>query len=126
MTTTSSLYERIGGHDALVVVVEDFYDKVLDDPALTPWFDGVDMGGQKTAFAAFVKWALGGEEDALWHGRSLRQAHAGLVARGLSDAQFDAVVGHLAATMAEHGVSMDIINEVGAWAETVRDEVLNR
>ena len=38
----ASLYEQIGGHDALEVVVEDFYCRVLDDDHLAG-FTGTPM-----------------------------------------------------------------------------------
>ena len=36
------LYESIGGAPALDVAVTIFYDRVLADPAVAPWFDGGD------------------------------------------------------------------------------------
>ena len=59
-------------------------------------------------------------------GADMRDAHRGLVARGISDAHFDAVVGHLAATLTELGVKEGDIAEVAAVAESVRAHVLNR
>ena len=35
---TASLYAKIGGHDALEVIVEDFYCRVLDDDHLAGFF----------------------------------------------------------------------------------------
>lgn len=127
MTSTApSLYDRLGGREAIDAVVEDFYDKLLDDKLLAPWFAGVDMGRQRRAFAAFLRMTLRGGGG--WKGRSLRQAHAGIAVDGqrLGDEQFDRVVTILAETLAEHGAPEETIKEVGEWAESVRDEVLGR
>lgn len=56
----------------------------------------------------------------------MRRGHAHLVARGLNDAHFDAVVENLAATLWELGVAAADIGEVAKIAESVRDDVLGR
>jgi hemoglobin len=38
-----SVFERIGGTAAVVRLVSQFYDRVMTDPALAPYFDGVAM-----------------------------------------------------------------------------------
>ena len=52
--------------------------------------------------------------------------HAALVARGLNDSHFDAVVEHLAGTLAELGVGEADIFAVAQIAESVRDDVVHR
>ena len=49
-----------------------------------------------------------------------------LVARGLDDSHFDAVVENLAATLKELGVGDDLIGEVALVAESVRPDVLGQ
>jgi truncated hemoglobin YjbI len=56
----------------------------------------------------------------------MRRGHAHLVAQGLNDSHFDAVVELLAETLAELGANPADIAEVGALADSVRDDVLNR
>jgi len=46
--------------------------------------------------------------------------------RGLTDVHFDAVAGHLKATLTEMGVQADLIEEALAIVGTTRVEVLNR
>ena len=43
VTTTTSIYDKIGGKPALNAVVDEFYKRVLADESLAPVFDGVDM-----------------------------------------------------------------------------------
>ncbi|MHB1432431.1 MAG: group I truncated hemoglobin [Streptosporangiaceae bacterium] len=122
MTSAVSLYERLGGSVAIQGVTEVFYRKVLADELLSTYFDDVDMDRQIAKQAAFLTMALGG--PASYTGRDLRTAHAGL--GHLGDEHFNGVVGHLAATLREFGVSDADIAEVGVVAESVRSDVLNR
>ena len=56
----NSLYERIGGKDALDAAVDIFYRKVLADERIKSFFDGVDMKKQKGKQKAFLAFAMGG------------------------------------------------------------------
>ena len=43
----ATYYERVGGNAAVTGVVDQFYDRVLADPELVAYFDGVDVGHVK-------------------------------------------------------------------------------
>ncbi|HVB41266.1 MAG TPA: group 1 truncated hemoglobin [Streptosporangiaceae bacterium] len=122
MTTQSTLYDRLGGSLAIRPVTEAFYRKVLADDLLASYFDDVDMDRQIAKQAAFLTVALGGPNN--YSGRDLRVAHSSL--GELKDEHFDKVVAHLAQTLREFGVGDEDIAAVGAVAESVRNDVLNR
>jgi hemoglobin len=122
MTTRTSLYERLGGAPAIAAATEIFYRKVLTDPVLAPYFDDVDLDGQVAKQAAFLTMALGGPHA--YSGRDLRSAHSSLA--GLADIHVDLVIGYLAQTLSELGVPESDVAAVGAVAESVRDDILNR
>ena len=119
-----TLYDRIGGALAVKAAVNIFYAKVLADPTLAPFFDGVDMVSYVGKQRAFLVMAFGGPNT--YTGADLRRGHAGLVLRGLNDRHFDAMVGHLAETLAGLRVGAAEIAQVAAIAESVRDDVLGR
>ncbi len=119
-----SLYERCGGKSAIDVAVDRLHRKVLADDALRHFFDGVDMERLATKQKMFLTMVLGGPEE--YSGRNLRDAHAGVVARGLNDSHFDALAGHLRSTLEELDVAADIVGEVMTFIEATRDHVLNR
>lgn len=121
---TRSLYERIGGEAALVATMELFYKKVLRDPLVAGFFSGMDIASQRAKGVAFLSTVMDGPE--IYRGRDMRAAHASVVARGMSDPHFDAIIGHLKATMAELDVPPAEITEAVALAEGARDEVLDR
>lgn len=53
----------------------------------------------------------------------MKAAHAGM---GITNAHFDAIIGHLGAALAEMGVSADIIKEVAAVGETTRADIVEK
>ncbi len=123
MTTDVSLYDLLSGdRHAMHSVTTAFYQKILADELLAPYFRGVDMDRQASMLAEFLAMAFGGPHA--YSGRDLRAAHAHLPA--LADMHFDLVVAYLANTLRECGVSDGDIATAAAVAETVRDDVLNR
>ncbi|MCC6646929.1 MAG: group 1 truncated hemoglobin [Polyangiaceae bacterium] len=123
-TGAPSLYDRLGGEAAVEAAVVLFYEKVVEDPTLTPFLSGLDLQAQIDKQIAFMTMVFGGPSQT--SGRDLREAHAGLVARGLGDAHFDAFAAHLGATLRELGVDDATTGEVLAALEPTRRDVLSR
>ena len=104
---TDSIYDRIGGHEALEVVVEDFYARVLADDQLSSFFAGTNMNRLKGKQAEFLAAALGGPEP--YRGPSMKQAHQG---RGIMMHHFDLVAGHLTDSLSAAGVPAGTVSEI--------------
>lgn len=120
----TTLYERLGGAPAMETAVDIFYRKVLTDDRISRFFEDVDMERQAAKQKAFLTMVTGGPAN--YTGQDMRRGHAHLVAQGLNDSHFDAVVELLAGTLTELGANAADIAEVGALANSVRDDVLNR
>jgi hemoglobin len=120
----ATIYEQLGGEPAVTAAVDIFYRKVLADDRLAAYFESTDMDRQAAKQKAFLTMVLGG--PAAYTGRDMRAAHAPLVQKGLSDVHFDAVVGHLGATLKELGVADALIAQVATTAESVRNDVLGK
>lgn len=120
----SSLYDQLGGSAAVDAAVDKFYRRVLADDRISESFEGVDMETQAAKQKAFLTMVFGGPNN--YTGLDMRKGHAHLVARGLDDAHFDAVVENLGATLKDMGVSDELIGQVAALAETTRADVLDR
>lgn len=117
------LFHRIGGAPAVEAAVERFYEKVMGDERLVGFFEGVDMRRQRKKLAEFMSMALGGPSK--YSGKALRAAHARLVnEKGLGQAHFDAVAGHLEATLEDLEVPADMIREAISIVGGTRDDVL--
>ena len=119
-----SLYERIGGDTAVRATVAKLYDKILSDDELAPFFDHVDIERLRHSQHSFVSYAFGGMPH--YTGRSLREAHSGAVANGLSDRHFDLVAAHLRAAMEELAVAPELIAEALAIVGSTRSDVLGQ
>jgi hemoglobin len=123
MTAETSVYDLLGDdRRAMRSVTSAFYLRVLADDLLAPYFAGVDMDSQAVMLAEFLAMAFGGPHS--YTGRDLRSAHARL--RGVTDVHFDRVIAHLMSTLRDVGVAEGDVATVGAVAETMRDDVLNR
>lgn len=115
---TPSLYERIGGAAAVNATVESFYKKVLADPILAPYFEGVAMDKQIKKQVSFISYAFGGGP---YTGRDLVASHRKMIKeQGLGLKHFDAVAGHLVKTMTELGVPQPLIDEAAAIVMSTR------
>ncbi len=103
-----SSYDASSGAPAVGAAVDDFYVRVIADPGLAPYFVTTDLQRLKTHQRAFIAAALGGPE--IYAGRDMAAAHAGIP---ISDADFDAVVGHLVDTLTGLAVPAEIIGQIG-------------
>jgi len=121
---SQSVYERIGGDAAVNAAVDIFYRKVLKDPRINMFFKDVDMERQAAKQKAFLTFALGGPNK--YTGKDMRTGHAHLVAKGLNETHFNAVMENLAATLKELNVPDELIAEAAGIAESTRNDVLGR
>jgi len=121
MVDKKTLYEQLGGEDAIEAVVDKFYDKVMADPLVNVFFKNTDMKKQRKHQKQFMMMAFGGPNQ--YAGQNMRKAHEGM---GLKDEHFDAIVKHLAATLKEFNVSDDLIKAVADKLEPLRNDVLGR
>jgi len=115
---TASLYEKIGGHDALEVVVEDFYCRVLDDDHLAGFYAGSDMKCVKARQVEFLSAVLGGPGP--YTGTPMRQVHEG---RGITMHHFAMVAAHLADSLCAAGLHPDTITEILQAIAPLAEEV---
>lgn len=115
-----TIYDAIGGADSVSAAVDKFYVRVLDDPTLAPFFEGVDMDRLKSHQRSFIAAAIGGPE--IYSGRDMAAAHAGL---GISDEDFAAVVGHLVDTLTELGVPEETIEEIGGALAPLQSQIVS-
>ncbi|MEE6138693.1 group 1 truncated hemoglobin [Mycobacterium sp. 050128] len=103
----TTIFDRIGGHEALEVVVEDFYVRVLADAQLAGFFTGSNMNRLKGKQIEFFAAALGAPD--VYTGAPMKQVHRG---RGITMHHFNLVAGHLADALAAAGVSPMTVTEI--------------
>ncbi len=121
---SDSIYEQIGGADAVEAAVDIFYRKVLLDNSISGFFDDTDMAAQRDKQKAFLTMVMGGPNE--YTGKDLRTAHAPLVEKGLNEDHFTAVAGHLQTTLEELDVPENLVSAIMTVAASTKDDVLNR
>jgi hemoglobin len=118
------LYDEVGGTRTINELVRVFYDRVLADPLLAPFFPNTDMEALRAKQVMFLIMLMG--RTRTFSGHDLSTAHAGARAEGLTDEHFDALLGHFGASLREIEVKEDFTREILARIETTRDSVLGR
>lgn len=94
-----TLYEKIGGEPSIKLMVTAFYQRVLSDPLLSPFFENSDTEKLERMQVAFFSIALGGgEPDEM---RSLVAAHRG---RGIESKHLSRFTKLLVDTLSEVGI----------------------
>jgi methyl-accepting chemotaxis protein len=118
-TRVQPLYERLGGGPAIAAAVDGFYDRVLADPELAPFFENVNMKVQRGRLAKFVGAAAGGPP---YRGRSMQAAHEHLP---IEPRHFESVAGHLVAQLTDMGVDQELIDELVGLVAPLAGEIVN-
>ncbi len=113
-----TIYEKIGGQEAIEVVVEDFYVRVLADEALAGFFTGTNMSRLKGKQVEFFAAALGGPEP--YTGAPMKQVHQG---RGIMMEHFMLVAGHLSDSLIAAGVPQDIVEQIIAAVSPLAGDI---
>jgi hemoglobin len=94
-----SLYERLGGKDAITAVVDAFVARCAADGRINGKFARTDIPRLKANLVDQVCAAAGG--PCTYTGRDMRTTHDGM---SVTAGEFDALVGDLIATLDRFGV----------------------
>jgi hemoglobin len=94
-----SLFERLGGKDAITAVVDDFVARCAGDDRINGKFARTDIARLKANLVDQVCEATGG--PCTYTGRDMRTTHDGMAVTG---GEFEALVADLVATLDKFGV----------------------
>jgi methyl-accepting chemotaxis protein/truncated hemoglobin YjbI len=118
---TDSLYAKLGGRTSLDAVVEEFYERVLEDPDLAPCFAGTNADGLRNQQVQFLAQALGG--PAVYSGPPMGPMHEYLPPE---DRTYARVAKHLETTLRSLRIPKDLAKEVVALVAPLPAEIVNR
>lgn len=121
MASKPSLYQRLGGKDAITAVVDTFVSKVAADNRINKFFASTDIPKLKMHLVNQVCEATGG--PCKYTGRTMKATHAGM---GLTNADFDALVQDLAGALDAHRVSKAEKDELLAALGPMRSDIVER
>lgn len=102
-----TLYEKYGGFSQVSKIVLAFYDTLLDNDDIGPFFDNVDMSKMVDHQTKFIASLLGG--PAAYTDNQLKQLHSHL---DIKESHFDELEQILRDTLLDHGVASDDVEAV--------------
>jgi hemoglobin len=117
------LYDLIGGNRTVWAATESFYERVLADDTLRPFFKSTDMAQLRARQSMFISMLLGGR--IVYTGKDIHAAHAHVREQGLNDGHFDGFLRHFREALNEVGVQADKVEKVTKLLESRRSAVVN-
>jgi len=128
---TKPLYERLGGGAAVKAVVDDFVATAAGDPAVNFTRKGTAKEWQPTdanvarlkkRLVQFLSIAFGAK-GVKYEGKDMKTVHKGM---GITEAEFDALAGHLQAALQKHNVPQAEMDEVMKIAASTAPDIVEK
>ena len=116
-----SLYDRLGGIDAIRAVVDDFVGNVAADKRINAFFAHTDIDRLKRNLVDQICQGTGG--PCVYTGRSMKEAHAGM---GVRSRDFNALVGDLGRTLHKFKVPAHEQHELVAILAPMKKDIVTR
>jgi hemoglobin len=116
----ASLYDRLGGKDAISAVVKDFVEeRVAKDARINAFFAKVDIPALEKQFVDQLCEATGG--PCKYTGKDMKTAHAGM---GVKEKDFAATVEDLKASLDHFKVGAKEQDELIGKLATMHDDIV--
>jgi hemoglobin len=118
-----SLYERLGGFDAIAAVTDDFLARMVKDPQLSRFFEGDSADSMRRARELTVEFICkesGG--PCFYIGRPMKTTHRGL---GITAQDWEIAMVHLGDTLNKFKVPAAEQTEVKGFFESLRPSIVD-
>jgi class 3 adenylate cyclase/truncated hemoglobin YjbI len=113
-----TLYVKYGRQQKIDQIVEGFYKKVVSEPSISDFFEGIDLGRLRKHQARFIAVVMGAKIP--YDYNLLQTAHANLA---ITMEHFQVVANLLQTTLSEHGVAstdvQTIMERIGKFARII-------
>jgi hemoglobin len=125
MPVQKSLYDRLGGVYAIAAVIEDFIDRIMDDPQLNanPKVDEahhrISRAGFKFLATEMVCWAAGGPQQ--YSGRSMYDSHVHL---DITEDEWQVFLADLQASLDKFAVPQAEQREIFAIIASTKSDIV--
>lgn len=116
-----SLYDRLGGKDAITAVVDDFVGNVARDTRINGFFAKTDIARLKRNLVDQICSATGG--PCVYTGRDMKTAHKGM---GISDGDFNALVEDLVKSLNKFNVPAKEQNELLGILGSLKPQIVGQ
>jgi hemoglobin len=123
-TAEQSLYQRLGGYDAIAAATDELLARLQADPQLGVFWKGASNDNRRKArqlIVDFMVEAAGG--PAFYVGRDMKTSHDGM---HINSSDWDVFIRHSAATLDHFEVPAREKEEVLAFFTSLRDQIVER
>jgi hemoglobin len=117
-----SLYQRLGGYDAIAAATDDLLARLQGDPRIKDFWKGASADNRRKARQLIVDYmveAAGG--PAFYVGRDMKKAHSGM---RISDVDWTVFMEHSAATLAHFEVPPREREDVLGFFSSLKGDVV--
>lgn len=120
--STKTLYERLGGYDAIVAVSGDLLPRLMSDSRLKRFWDNRGQDGlarEKQLLIDFICSCAGG--PMYYTGRDMKVTHVGMK---INEADWTNFMGHVNATLDAFKVPPTERGEVVAFVQSLKKDIV--
>ena len=121
-TGEQSLYQRLGGYDAIAAATDDLLARLLRDPRIKDFWKGASLDNRRKArqlIVDFMVEAAGG--PAFYVGRDMKRSHAGMQ---IGEADWAVFMEHSQATLDHLGVPAREKEEVLGFFASLKGDIV--
>jgi hemoglobin len=120
--TEKTLYERLGGYDAISAVVDDLLPRLMSDSRLGRFWqnrgeDGINR--EKQLLIDFLCSSAGG--PVLYTGRDNKTSHKGM---GISESDWEKFISHVNATLEKFRLPQQELSDVIGFIESTKSDIV--
>jgi hemoglobin len=119
-----SLYARLGGYDAIALVVDDFIGRLATDKRFEKFFTGFSNDSKKKLRQHILdQFCVAAGGPCVYMGRDMKTSHTGL---GITEADWDAAAKHLVAALDKYKVPEAEKNDLLAFVTAQKKDIVEK
>ena len=123
-TPEKSLYQRVGGYDALALVVDDFIGRLVGDKRFEKFFAGFSNDSKKRIRQHILDQFCGATGGpCIYMGRDMKTTHGGL---GITEADWDAAAKHLVGSLDKFKVPEKEKGELLTFVTSLKKDIVEK
>ena len=121
---SASLYERLGGYDAIVAVASDLLPRLQSDSQLGRFWAHRGTDGLQREKQLLIDFLCANSGGPLYYtGRDMLTTHVGMK---ISDSDWTTFLGHAQATLSKFAVPSEEQREVVAFVLSLKDDIVEK
>lgn len=119
---SNSLYQRLGGYDAIAAVADDLLPRLIGDSQLGRFWEHRGEDGVRREKQLLIDFLCHNAGGPLYYtGRDMTTSHRGM---RISASDWDSFIGHLNDTLAKFEVGEQECSDVLAFIESTKQEIV--